>query len=61
LNLLNANTARDYTLLITAALRPVFSVTLLGNGFQQWMFLGFRAAELSLAPNFHLLAVTFQL
>jgi hypothetical protein len=48
LDLLSPYTTCDYTLHITIAHRLVFSVTLLGNGFYQWMFLSFRTHELSL-------------
>jgi hypothetical protein len=61
LDLLITSAVRDYTLQIIITLRPVFSVTLLGNGLEQWMFLGFWALELSLALNFQFMAVTFQL
>jgi hypothetical protein len=41
------HTAHDYTLQITITHRPVFSVTLLSNGFQWQMFLCFQACVLS--------------
>jgi hypothetical protein len=47
LDLLNTNTARDYTSQITITHKPVFSVTLLGNGFERRAFLCFRAHVLA--------------
>jgi hypothetical protein len=50
------HTTRDYTLQITIAHRTVFSITLLGRGFQQCDVLGFRVQGLlsSLPGSFQL-------
>jgi hypothetical protein len=47
LDLLSTYTAHDYTLQITITHRPVFSVMLLGNGFQRWTFLCFQTHVLA--------------
>jgi hypothetical protein len=42
-DVLDSYTTRDYASQITIRHKPVFSVTLFGNGFQRWTFFSFRA------------------
>jgi hypothetical protein len=58
LDSLDSSTARDYTSQFTVTHRPVFSVTLLGNGFQRWTFLFFQADVLAGWPPFYTSLVT---
>jgi hypothetical protein len=64
-DLLDSYTTRDYTLQITITHRLVFSVTvftaLLGNVFQQWKFLCFRAHFLACWRPSHTNLLLFKL
>jgi hypothetical protein len=51
LDFLDTYTARDYTSQITITHKPVFSVTLFGNGFQRRTFLCFRTHVLATIPR----------